>query len=82
MNFYATHYRSGEEIRPGDHVSWAGSPGRVLFVLGSACPPEEGVGSTDWYAEEFGEGFMLDVEGVGWVFEDESDEDLDFLGRK
>jgi hypothetical protein len=82
MSYYATHYRSGEEIRVGDHIAWAGTPGRVLFVLGSVEVPAEGVGSTDWYAEEFGEGFMLDVAGIGWVFEAESDEDLDFLRRK
>ena len=32
-SFYSTHYRSGEDIRAGDRISWAGSPGCVVFVL-------------------------------------------------
>lgn len=31
--------------------------------------------------KDFAEGFMLDTELVGHVFEYESDEDLEFLGR-
>ena len=80
MSFYATHYRSGEEIRPGDQIMWAGKPGTVLFVLGLPRVPVEWASSEDWLGTN--EGFMLTVDGVGPVFENESDEDLDFVGRK
>lgn len=76
MNFYATHYRSGEEIRAGDHVLWAGKPGTVVFVFGCSEVPAD----WDWLGEV--EGFMLDTETGGWVFQNESDEDLEFLGGK
>jgi hypothetical protein len=80
MNFYATHYRSGEEIRPGDRILWAGKPGTVLFVLGVPGVPVEWASPDDWLGRT--EGFMLAVDGTGLVFENESDEDLDFVGRK
>jgi hypothetical protein len=81
LNFYATHYRTGEEIRAGDQIAWAGKPGRVLFVLGS--PEVHGDASNmNWFCKEYSEGFLLDTEVAGLVFEDESDEDLEFVGRK
>jgi hypothetical protein len=79
MSFYATHYQSGEEIRPGDRVLWSGTPGRVFFVLGLPGVPVE------WTSPglfETSEGFMLELDNGALVFENESDEDLDFLGRK
>jgi hypothetical protein len=82
MNFHSTHYRSGEEIRAGDRISWAGKPGRVLFVLGSVEAPADWACMKDWLGKEHAEGFMLDTEVGGLVFECESDEDLIFLGRK
>ena len=75
MNQYATHYRSGETIEVGDRVSWDGREGVVVFII--AQLPEE-----DWFRQEYGEGFMLDIQGIGWVQEKESDEDLEFIGRK
>jgi hypothetical protein len=80
MNFHATHCRSGEEIRPGDRILWAGKPGTVLFVLGLPGVPAEWASPKDWLGTD--EGFMLEVDGAGLVFEKESDEDLELLGRK
>jgi len=78
VNFYSTHYRNGEEIRSGDRISWAGKPGRVLFVIGSSGAAANLI--KDWGLES-SEGFMLDTEIAGLVFELESDEGLEFLGR-
>jgi hypothetical protein len=80
MNFHATHYRSGEEIRPGDHVLFAGQPGTVFFVYGLPGVPEDWASPEDWLGTA--EGFMLEVDGMGLVFQKESDEDLDFVSRK
>jgi hypothetical protein len=82
VSFLSTHYRSGEEIRAGDSISWAGKPGHVVFVLGSSEVPQEWTDAKSWLGKENAAGFMLEIEGVGLVFEDESDEDLKFLGRK
>ena len=81
MSFYATHYQSGEEIRPGDCIAWDGMCGTVLFVLGRPGVPAEWALPGDWLGKPNAEGFMLDVDGVGLVFEEESDEDLELLGR-
>jgi hypothetical protein len=80
MNFYATHYQSGEEIRPGDHILWAGKTGTVSFVLGMPGVPPDFASPQDWLGTT--EGFMLEVDGAGLVFQGESDEDLDFIGRR
>ena len=80
--FFSTHYRSGEEIRAGDRISWAGKPGHVVFVVGSSEVPPEWTAAKSQFGKENAAGYMLDIEGVGLVFEDESDEDLEFLGRK
>ncbi len=79
MNYHASHYRTGQEIRPGDRILWHGSPGKVVFVLGQPGIPEEWASPEEWLAKE---GFMLDTEAAGFVFEPEVDEDLDFVGRK
>jgi hypothetical protein len=80
MTFYATHYQTGEEILPGDRILLAGKPGKVLFVLGLP-----GV-SADWVSPEEcldeTKGFMLEVDDMGFVFQNESDEDLEFVERK
>lgn len=83
MSFHATHYRTGEEIRPGDRITWAGVPGCVVFVLNSPGVPDDWADTEDWLGEKDAEGHMLDIEnGVGWVFQYESDEDLVWLGRE
>lgn len=81
MKSREVRYHSGEEIRPGDRVTWAGRPGIVLFVMGSNDNPVEWAGWPEWLADMEDGGFMLDVEGVGMVFERDGDEDLEFLGR-
>lgn len=78
MNYYARIYQTGEEIQPGDHILWAGKPGTVLFVLGLPGVPADGT----WFETTYAEGFMVEVEGVGQVFHEESNEDLEFLARK
>jgi hypothetical protein len=82
VTFFSTHYRSGEEIRAGDSISWAGKPGRVVFVLGSSKVPQEWTDAKSQLGKENAAGHMLDIEGVGLVFEGESNEDLKFLARK
>ena len=83
MNFYSNHYRSGEEVRPGDHILWAGKPGRVVFVFRSPeIPPGWSASDMDWFLEEHGEGYMLETEIAGRVFENESEGDLEFVSRK
>ena len=79
-NFYATHYRTGEEIRAGDHILWAGTPGTVVFVMGSPDIPVEWSAPETWIGKAAG--FMLNTEAAGLVFEEESDEDLSLLRRQ
>jgi hypothetical protein len=81
-SFYATHYRSGEEIRAGDRILWAGRPGTVVFVLGSPDIPADWIAVATWLGKTDPVGFMLDTEVGGLVFQKESDEDLDFLARQ
>ena len=80
-NFYSTHYRSGEELRIGDRVLWNGDPASVVFVLGNQLPSEWSA-SEHWFLEQYGQGFMLDTQVAGLVFECESDEDLKLVERK
>jgi len=71
-------YKDGNEIRTGDRVTWAGHPASVVAVIDtqsySPMFPE-----TEW--SHLGAGFMLDVEGVGLVYEEEAHEDLQLIGR-
>ena len=80
MHFHSTHYRTGEEIRPGDHILYAESAGEVLFVMGLPGVPPEWESPEEWLGTS--DGFMLEVESMGRVFLPESDEDLDFVERK
>lgn len=80
MGFHAMHYQTGEEIRPGDRILYAESPGEVLFVIGLPGGPVEWASPEEWLGTS--EGFMLEVESMGLVFLPESDEDLDFVERK
>ncbi len=81
VDFQESFYQSGDKICPGDRITWDGRPGRVIFVLGSPDNPPEEFGSYDWYVETENGGFMLEVEGVGLVFESVSDEDLQLVER-
>ena len=72
-------YQSGEEIRKGDRITYAGAPGEVEFV----ADRESGTPETDWYITEFGGGAAIITEKFGRVFIDETDsaEDLVFVSR-
>ena len=72
------HYISGEPILPGDCVTFARRPARIVFVLGVSAPGE--AMDTSWYLEELKRGFMLEQDG-GWYFQHESDEDLALVRR-
>jgi hypothetical protein len=73
-------YRSGEEIRSGDQITYHDEPGKIEFlVAGKVGDP-----AMDWYAEQFpGGGFMIAARNFGNVFLTESgiDEDLKFVAR-
>ena len=75
------HYVSGQEIHAGDRVLYAGVPGRIVFVLGFHEFLPEFVEGKEWYYEEFGQGFMLEQDGGGLFFSEDSDEDLEFVSR-
>ncbi len=81
-DFYATHYRTGEAIRAGDRILWAGKPGTVVFVLGSPGVPAGWADPATWLGKADAAGFMLETEIAGLVFQEESDEDLRLLGRQ
>ncbi len=73
-------YRSGEEVKSGDHITYHGEPGEVEFVVSSRT----GDPAMDWYSEQFpGGGFMVSAKSFGKVFLPGSDidEDLEFVSR-
>jgi hypothetical protein len=77
MRFF---YQSGEEVRPGDKIVYAGSPGHVEFVVDAPT----GDPAVDWHLTHSPNGgFMIKTTTMGFVFLDgaEEDEDLDFLAR-
>jgi len=59
-------------------VIYAGSPGRVVFVVGSQSFSQEFPGE-DW--EYLGRGFMLETEAFGLVHPEKPDENLHFVER-
>lgn len=71
-------YSTGEEIRVGDRVAYAGGPGRVVFIVAarSFSPeyPEEQWGYLD-------SGFMVETQAYGPILFDEADEDLVLVER-
>jgi hypothetical protein len=74
-------YQSGEEIMPGDLITFHGDAGTVEFVVQGAT----GDLAQDWYLEEFpGGGIMVVAENWGSVFLNHpaEHEDLDFVSRK
>jgi hypothetical protein len=73
-------YRTGEEIKAGDCVTYHGEPGEVEFVVSSST----GERAMDWYFQQFpGGGFMVNAKSFGRVFLPGSDvdEDLEFVSR-
>ena len=76
------NYISGEEIKKGDRVTYAGEPSEIEFVADPLIKDSE----TDWYVQEYGGGVMiveLKPKGFGRVFvtETQIDEDLEFVSR-
>lgn len=74
-------YRSGEEIRKGDHVLFHGNPAKVELAACDPIDPE-----AEWYIKEYGGGVMiLDpmVSGRTFISTDQLDdyEDLEFVSR-
>jgi len=74
-------YRTGEEIKPGDHVRYGGNLATIELV---ATPP--GDQETDWYVREYGSGVMIvepTVFGHLFISADQidEDEDLEFVSR-
>ena len=71
-------YRSGEDIRAGDRIVYAGSPGEVEFVVNGAT----GDPAVDWHLTHSPNGgVMLRTAAMGLVFLEEVHEDLDFMSR-
>ena len=75
------HYWSGEPIHAGDRITLSGDPGQVLFVLATRDAVADFEGQLDWFTHKYGRGFMLDTKGLGHVFQEESDEDLELVRR-
>jgi hypothetical protein len=76
------NYTSGEEIKKGDRVIYAGEPSQIEFVADPLIQDSE----TDWYIQEYGGGVMiveLQPQDFGRVFltETQHDEDLEFVSR-
>jgi hypothetical protein len=74
-------YRSGEEIRKGDHVLFHGNQAEVELVASDSGDPEAA-----WHIQEFGGGVrILDpmVSGRTFISADQLDEyeDLEFVSR-
>ena len=70
-------YMSGEEIKQGDRIVYAGEPGTVEFIARAEDP------ATAWYIEEYGRGCMIRVQPFGSLFlnEPENEEDLELVAR-
>ncbi|HEY4330823.1 MAG TPA: hypothetical protein VGN88_13865 [Phycisphaerae bacterium] len=83
MSVYAKHYHSGERIHAGDIISFTGVRGRILFVLGVNDPLPEDIRKEefDWFNEKYAEGFLIETDLTGRIFETESNEDLSFISR-
>lgn len=71
-------YSSGEEIHIGDRVMYAGSLGVVVFVIDRA-EYSSGFPAEHWSG--YGNGFMIQDEGIGLVMFDEADEDLKLVSH-
>lgn len=80
MHSLVLRYRSGEEIRKGDHVLFFGNPAEIELV---ACDPNDPEDA--WYVSEYGGGVMiLDPMVSGRTFiptKQLDDEELEFVSR-
>ena len=69
-------YYTGEEIHIGDQISYARSPGTIIFVI------DRGEYSTGFHAEHwahYATGFMIQCDSMGCVMLQKADEDLEFF---
>ena len=74
----APHYSSGEDVRCGDAVSYAGQRGTVVFVIDrEEYTPE--FPAADW--SHYGRGFMLRFENSALLMLEQADEDLVLVHR-
>jgi hypothetical protein len=71
----ALKYLSGEEVKPGDKVSYGSEPGQIEFVA------ELGHPETGWYFEQYGSGCMIAVPAYSMPVFTTPDEDLEFVSR-
>ena len=74
-------YRSGEEIRKGDHVRFHGNPAEIELVSTDPNDPEQA-----WHVQEFGGGVLISdpmVSGRTFIPKDQlaGYEDLEFVSR-
>lgn len=74
-------YRSGEDIRRGDHVLFHGNPAAVEVV---SCGPSDPNPVVTWHRREFGDGVLISEVGSGRTFiskEQLEYERLEFVSR-
>ncbi len=74
-------YKSGVEIRAGDHVLYHGDPGEIEFIAAELV----GDAAMDWYVREHGAGVLVREPkffGRVYISDTENDEDLVFVGRR
>ena len=81
MTHNVLKYRSGEEIKKGDHVLFHRNPAQVGLVANDADDPDAA-----WFIQEYGGGVMiLDpvVSGRTFIATDQLNEyeDLEFVSR-
>lgn len=75
-------YQSGEEIRIGDKILYAGEPGQIKFIVDEVTGDPE----KDWLIEEYGPGVMVEepkfYKNGTFVTNTENVEDLFFVSRQ
>lgn len=78
----STHYLSGEEIRIGDRILFAGESAEIVFVIGRDEFEGDFAKQRDWFKSEYGRGFMLTCQSMGLTMQEEADEDIAFVSRR
>lgn len=76
----AVRYQTGEEIHPGDRVTYGGNAGLVELVVEALTGKSE----EDWLLETNGPGIMVaepKVFGRVYLHDPHEEEDLRFVGR-
>jgi hypothetical protein len=78
MKDKSKYYLTGQQILPGDIISYADSNAEVDFVIGYGEFDDD----DNWYKKEFKNGFMIKSEKYGSILLNEADEDVEFTKRK